>query len=760
VVNIYEDITNMAQQIINVGEAPNDGGGDPLRTAFIKSNDNFSELYSIGGITGIANGTSNISIPLANGSILMSVSNVANVATLTSSGFQVIGNSSASGTVAAGNITVGGTLVANGTIQSLGAVTAVTVTASGNLVGGNLNIVNNIRTSDMLVTGNITNAQLNVTGNVAAANILATGNIAANGTSITAVGFSATNGNIVGTGTLLSVTGFSANSGIVTVAGNTNIVGNVAAPYFIGNGSQLTGVTAAPANIFNTVLANGTAVVATSPNDTVVFTVSNNIIMTGNNTTRTVTYAVDMNPTFTLVTANIGFRGDLKGTVVADDSSIMVDAVNNNLYGVNVSATGNVTATGNISGGNLILAGSVAGVTTLDASGNITTSGNVSGSYFLGNGRLLTGIDTTLITNGNSNVRVYANSNVAVSTNGVANVLVISATQSNLIGTLNSTGNITAPYFLGNIIGNITGPLTVSGPDTAVVFNDAGLANSTAGFTFNKTTNAVATTGNLTATGNVQGSYILGNGAFLSGVITSVANINFGTSNVTVVSSGGNVTVGVGGTGNVTVFSTTGVAVAGNLSANNFSLTSNVTSTLNVTGNVVANNITVVTSLAADTGTFGNILNQNANGVGNIGNSSTYFNTVFAKATSAQYADVAERYLADAHYAPGTVVVFGGDKEVTRSRLDADPRVAGVISTEPAFSMNDGLQGEHVVLVALLGRVPCAVRGPVQKGDLMVSTFDGYARAEADPRTGAVIGKAVESFSGDKGIIEVVVGRL
>jgi hypothetical protein len=738
----------MAQQIINVGEAPNDGGGDPLRTAFIKSNDNFSELYSIGGITGIANGTSNISIPLANGSILMSVSNVSNIATLTSSGLQIVGNSSVTGTAAAGNITVGGTVVANGTIQSLGAVTAVTVTASGNLVGGNLNIVNNIRTSDMLVTGNITNAQLNVTGNIAAANIAAAGNITANGTLLSITGFSAnsgaitTTGNITANGTLLSITGFSANSGVVTVAANTNISGNVAAPYFIGNGSQLTGVTAAPANIFNTVLANGTAVVATSPNDTVEFTVSNNIIMTGNNTTRTVTYAVDMNPTFTTVTATAGFRGDLKGTVVADDSSIMVDAVNNNLYGITVNATANVT------GGNIVTVG------------NITSSGNVSGSYFLGNGRLLTGIDTTLITNGNSNVRVYANSNVAVSVNGVANVLVVSSTQSNLVGTLTSTGNITAPYFLGNIIGNISGPLTVAGPNTAVVFNDAGVANSTAGFTFDKSTNAVATTGNITATGNISGNFILGNGAFLSGVITSVANINLGTSNVTVVSSGGDVTVSVGGTGNVVVFSTTGAAVTGNLSANNFSLTSNVTSTLNVTGNVVANNITATTSLAAATGTFGNILNQNANGVGNIGNSSNYFNRIFATATTALYADVAERYLADAHYAPGTVVVFGGDKEITRSRLDADPRVAGVVSTEPAFSMNDGLQGEHVVSVALLGRVPCAVRGPVEKGDLMVSTFDGYARAEDNPKTGAVIGKAVESFSGDKGIIEVVVGRV
>ena len=65
--------------------------------------------------------------------------------------------------------------------------------------------------------------------------------------------------------------------------------------------------------------------------------------------------------------------------------------------------------------------------------------------------------------------------------------------------------------------------------------------------------------GSLSATGNLTGNYILGNGALLTGVITSVANINNGTSNVTVVSSGGNVTVGVGGTSNVAVFATTGV---------------------------------------------------------------------------------------------------------------------------------------------------------------------------------------------------------
>jgi hypothetical protein len=752
----------MSQEIINIGEAPNDGNGDPLRTAFIKTNNNFSTLFAISGITGIANGTSNVSIPLANSSIIMSVSNVANVIVVTSSGLQVTGNANISGTTAVGNITASGTVVANGTIQSLGGVTAVTVTASGNLVGGNLNIVNNIRTSDMLVTGNITNAQLNVTGNVAAANILATGNIIANGTSITATGFSATNGNIVGTGTLLSVTGFSANSGLVSVAGNTNITGNVAAPYFIGNGSQLTGVTAAPANIFNIVNANGTSVIATSPNDTLSFVVSNNIVMTGNNTSRTVYFSVDTNPAFRTVTANAGFVGDLKGTVVGDDSSILVDAVNNNIYGVNL------TANGNISGQNLTLAGEVTGITTLDASGNITTSGNISGNYFLGNGRLLTGIDTTLISNGNSNVRVYANGNVAISTTGTSNTVVISSSGTAITGTIDATGNVTAPYFLGNIIGNVSGTLVVSGPNTGVVFNDSGAANSTSGLTFNKTTNAFSSTGNISATGNISGDYVLGNGYFLTGVITSVANINFGTSNVTVVSSGGNITVGVAGTSNVVVFSSGGANITGNLSVSGTTaLTGNITTTLNVTGNINANTVTTTAglygaSLNISTGsaTVGNILNGSGNGVGNIGSSTTYFDTVFAKATSAQYADIAERYQADAHYSPGTVVVFGGSEEVTKSSSDADVRVAGVVSTDPAFRMNDGLQGEHVIMVALLGRVPCAVRGSVKKGDLMVSTFDGYARSESNPKIGSVIGKAVESFDGDKGIIEIVVGRL
>ena len=145
--------------------------------------------------------------------------------------------------------------------------------------------------------------------------------------------------------------------------------------------------------------------------------------------------------------------------------------------------------------------------------------------------------------------------------------------------------------------------------------------------------------------------------------------------------------------------------------------------------------------------------------MGNIGTSLTYFNTVFAKATSAQYADLAENYLADAPYLPGTVVSIGGDAEVTQSSVDADGTVIGVVSTSPAYHMNAGLAGGHVVAVALTGRVPCRVTGTVKRGSAMVSNGDGTARSEESPKAGTIIGKALTSFNDNTGVIEVVIGR-
>jgi len=105
--------------------------------------------------------------------------------------------------------------------------------------------------------------------------------------------------------------------------------------------------------------------------------------------------------------------------------------------------------------------------------------------------------------------------------------------------------------------------------------------------------------------------------------------------------------------------------------------------------------------------------------------------------------------------------VFGGDAEVTVTNTKGDHRVAGVVSTNPAYLMNNDLDAVNTVEVALAGRVPCKVLGRVQKGDMLVtSAIPGYAIVNNSPGIGTVIGKALESKdTDDKGVIEVVVGK-
>lgn len=123
-----------------------------------------------------------------------------------------------------------------------------------------------------------------------------------------------------------------------------------------------------------------------------------------------------------------------------------------------------------------------------------------------------------------------------------------------------------------------------------------------------------------------------------------------------------------------------------------------------------------------------------------------YANVFQGTATSAQYADLAEKYTADADYEPGTVVVFGGKAEVTECKIFCDPKLAGVVSTAPAHLMNDSIDG---VAIALKGRVPCKVDGPVSKGDLLVTgpvpgTATALQKDSASPNPWCVIGKSLE----------------
>jgi hypothetical protein len=244
----------------------------------------------------------------------------------------------------------------------------------------------------------------------------------------------------------------------------------------------------------------------------------------------------------------------------------------------------------------------------------------------------------------------------------------------------------------------------------------------------------------LTVNGNVSGCYLLTGGLISStGNITSSGNVSSGNVLATTTVSAASF---IGSTISVTGNATSGTVLTSGL--------------ISATGNIIGGNLTVDTG----TVTLGGIVNANANGVGNIGSSSLYFDTVFAQATSAQYADLAENYLADAWYEPGTVVILGGEQEVTRSYQTGDSAVAGVISSNPAYKMNSGLEGQNVATVALIGRVPCYVTGPVRKGQLMVTAPEGRACACADPKVGTVIGKALQDFDGNLGTIEILVGKL
>jgi len=181
----------------------------------------------------------------------------------------------------------------------------------------------------------------------------------------------------------------------------------------------------------------------------------------------------------------------------------------------------------------------------------------------------------------------------------------------------------------------------------------------------------------------------------------------------------------------------------------------------NIPNALVSNTITVQQTITVNSANVATaIVNAGTSGFGNIGATGAVFNTVFARASSALYADLAEKYQSDRDYEPGTVVVFGGYSEITTTTVDHDTRVAGVISTQPAYIMNDSIDG---LAVALTGRVPCRVLGPVAKGDLLVtSNMAGTAQRCANERysPGCILGKSLENIMNNEvKTIEIAVGR-
>lgn len=307
-----------------------------------------------------------------------------------------------------------------------------------------------------------------------------------------------------------------------------------------------------------------------------------------------------------------------------------------------------------------------------------------------------------------------------------------------------------ASFSLNTAAGNGAGSL--QNGDTLTIAGGPGITTSLSGDTFTITNNGVTS---ISAGSGISLSAATGAITIsATGTVAGVSSINSQSGAVTIQGTSGEIDVDQPSSGVVRIGIPNSVSLvavtASSMSTGSFAATGAAT----ISGNVTGGNL-----ITTGSATVSSIIKTGANAVGNIGSTTNVFDTVFAKATSAQYADLAEKYLADAEYAPGTVVSFGGEHEVTISNIDADPAVAGVVSTSPAYEMNSGLEGEFVCKVAMTGRVPCKVVGPVRKGSLMVATANGHARAEESPKPGTIIGKALENFNGSSGIIEVVVGR-
>jgi hypothetical protein len=459
----------------------------------------------------------------------------------------------------------------------------------------------------------------------------------------------------------------------------------------------------------------------------------------------------------------------------------------------NLNLGGLLTVTGNTSLGNITVGGKF-NVGTINTTGTasfnqlvVAAGSTLSGTTLFAGPSTYNGIPTyNAASVFNNDATFFANLNLSGSINGngainlyqatlssatVANVTVNAGLQAKAIGNvtpgtaifsaLGVGGRITstntqptlsttsaAVVLAGGMgIGGdviIGGNLTVSGATTTVnteIINQAVVVAAT----------ITANTVNATTIGNVSAN-IIGTGRFLTSL------------------SGGNITAGTIPTNaliNSNIAITTGYGIGSNVAnvalgdAVNLTNTG-VTSLIAGTGIAISSatgNITVTATSATITPVFANIGHSGTSGVGDIGSSANTFGTVYAIATSAKYADVAELYTSDADYEPGTVVAFGGSAEITIAE-DSTRRVAGVVSTDPAYLMNSHCESEFKVAVALQGRVPVKVRGNIEKGDMLISAGSGFARAEYNPILGSVIGKALEDFNGVEGVIEVVVGRL
>ena len=388
------------------------------------------------------------------------------------------------------------------------------------------------------------------------------------------------------------------------------------------------------------------------------------------------------------------------------------------------------------------------------AAQNLSTGGNASTSFTAYNDTGTSYLDLGI---NSSNFNASSSGFVNNSLNSPSASYAYATGGDMVIGTWNNNGI----HFITDAVSTIGDSMFIAGNGNVYISGNLTVSGNTT--QINTITTFLTESANLVST-----AYLAGNASTNSSTIT-LNNI--------MIPNGSSVTLGTvsapysGIYGTLQTASQPNITTLGGVTSIGASGSTALTGTLqtaaqtNVTSVGTLSSLTVSGALNANgqLNTAASIIPTN-NNTQNIGSGSFTYATVYATtfsgvSTTAKYADLAENYQGDKQYNPGTVVMFGGAQEVTVADADTT-RVAGIVSTNPAHLMNGGLTGSNVVPLALQGRVPCMVIGPVAKGDIMVSAGFGYAKVNNTPAVGTVIGKALTDFPiAGKGVIEVVVGR-
>jgi len=610
---------------------------------------------------------------------------------------------------------------------------------------------------------------------------------------------------------------------ITGVAGtNANVIVNSHAFYVkVANDYPTSGNLSLYTDTGLTVGANGFYLTATSNTGTATTAVVNTGVAyaAGSNTSIQFNNGgfIDGSANLTISGSNLNLSGNFTvANVFANSGTVVAGALTGPLTTnaqpnvtsvgslINLSVTGNanignigtalITATGNINGGNLNVAGA-----RLTNGGNATTSALIITTNNANGGAGYAGImqmvnTTGGATNPNKFVRLDTTGNLQIINSGYSSTL-FNLTDSGaltILGNVNSANINTTGVFANTLsatgnanIGNIntTGVFanTLSATGNANIGNIGVVDITTSGNIYiNGTTNSTgglgtASGGALQVAGgvSVQKDLNIAGNTTTANVLTrnlTMANASIGangaiswtvssklysTSSDTILELSGSAGSNLNhGSNNYVGVNASGAFIKTN-NANIWNFYAN--GSLSGPSNVLS----VIGNVSAGTTLIGNVLSNNISTGSNVtaGTITGNWTLTAGSRWNATYADLAEYYESDKNYEAGTVLEFGGEKEVTLASNETT-KVAGVVSTDPAYVLNSTCPGEFTTPIALQGRVPVKVLGNVSKGDMMVSGGNGFARTAHDPKMGTIIGKSLENFNGLEGIIEIAIGRL